>query len=204
MVAATSDTGPVTDRPIAPTPGPTDPSTRYGANMTEPDAPAAGPVPVAPRREAAAHDEILERIDDLTRVVARQAATIERLADDAKARAQRERQGADLPLVTELFALLGDTVACASTAESAREREAFDAVAGRIERLLVGRGGTVVAPCTGAAFDSLTMEAADVVRTDNPDEDRTVDSLVQPGLSIPGRSIRPARVVVRQHRKPKE
>ncbi|MET7774026.1 nucleotide exchange factor GrpE [Nocardia sp. NPDC005366] len=150
---------------------------------------------------AAAHSEIIERIDDLTRVVARQAATIERLADDAKARAQRERHGADLPLVIELFALLGDTTACAGTAETPRERAAFEAVAARIERLLTGRGGILVAPGVGDAFDALTMEAADVVRTDVPDADRTVASLIQPGLSIPGRSVRPARVVVRQYRK---
>ncbi|WP_082393169.1 nucleotide exchange factor GrpE [Nocardia arizonensis] len=149
---------------------------------------------------AAGQDRLAERIEDLARVIARQAAGIDRLADDARARAQRERQGADLPLVTELFALLGDTTACANTAESDRERRAFEAVAARIERLLVGRGGSVVSPVPGEPFDSLRMEAADVVNTDSEADDRTVDSVLQPGLSVPGRSVRPARVVVRRFR----
>ncbi|MEV6338078.1 hypothetical protein AB0M12_25540 [Nocardia vinacea] len=140
-----------------------------------------------------------ERIEDLTRVIARQATTIDRLADEAKARDRRDRSGADLPLVLELFALHADSTACAATAESSRERAAFEAVATRIERLIVGRGGTLVTPRPDDVFDSLTMEAADVAKTDDPALDRTVESVVQTGLTVSGRSVRPAGVVVRRH-----
>ncbi|MEV0292835.1 nucleotide exchange factor GrpE [Nocardia sp. NPDC050710] len=208
--------------PVAPTGAGIDPAApHFGETRTEPstqrDGAGTGPnalpsdgsaTATAPLGEPAPtlHDvltqlaqtraQLMERVEDLSRVIARQAATIERLTDDAKARDRRERQGADLPLVTELFALHGDTTACAATAESDRERSAFEAVATRIERLLVGRGGTLVAPAPDTPFDALTMEAADVAPTDNPDADRTVAALVQPGLGIPGRSVRPARVVV--------
>ncbi|WP_083898056.1 nucleotide exchange factor GrpE [Nocardia vinacea] len=142
---------------------------------------------------------LAERIEDLTRVIARQATTIDRLADEAKARDRRDRSGADLPLVLELFALHADSTACAATAESPRERAAFEAVATRIERLIAGRGGTLVTPRPDDAFDSLTMEAADVAKTDDPALDRTVESVVQSGLTVAGRSVRPAGVVVRRH-----
>ncbi|MBF6212575.1 nucleotide exchange factor GrpE [Nocardia puris] len=142
--------------------------------------------------------QLAERVEDLTRVVTRQAATLDRLADEAKERDRRDRAGADLPLVVELFALHGDTSACAATAESERERAAFDAVTTRIERLLTGRGATLLTPGPGTAFDSLTMEATDVVSTTDPSEDRTVDALIAPGLTVGTRSLRPASVVVRQ------
>ncbi|MCP9623977.1 nucleotide exchange factor GrpE [Nocardia otitidiscaviarum] len=145
-------------------------------------------------------ERVLERVDDLARVIARQAGTIERLVDEAKARAQRERAGADLPLVVELFALYGDARTLADTAGSETERAAFETFAGRVERLLTGRGGRLVAPEPGAVFDALTMEAAEVTATDDPAADRTVDAVVQPGLLVAERSVRPARVVVRRHR----
>ncbi|MFD0364367.1 nucleotide exchange factor GrpE [Nocardia sp. GCM10030253] len=144
-------------------------------------------------------DQLAERIEDLSRVIARQAATIERMVDDAKDRAERDRAGTDLPLVVELFALHADTIACAATAESPRERDAFDAIATRVERLIVGRGGAIVTPRPDTPFDALTMEAADVTKTDDPAADRTVDGLRQPGLTVSGRSIRPATVVVRRY-----
>ncbi|MEV0246092.1 nucleotide exchange factor GrpE [Nocardia sp. NPDC050712] len=143
---------------------------------------------------------LVEQVEDLSRVIARQAGTIERLTDDAKSRAQQERAGADLPLVVELFALHGDAAACAATAESDRERAAFTALATRMERLLTGRGATLVTPRPGDPFDSLTMEAGDVAPTDDPTADRSIEALVQPGLSVGGRSVRPANVVVRVHR----
>ncbi|MFI6867016.1 nucleotide exchange factor GrpE [Nocardia sp. NPDC050406] len=146
---------------------------------------------------------LAERVEDLARVIARQANTIERLADEAKARAQRERAGADVPLVVELFGLHGDVRSFAATAQSESERAAFEAFAARVERLLTGRGGRVVEPAPGTAFDALTMEAADVRATDDPEADRTVDSVVTPGLLIGERSVRPAKVVVRRHRAPK-
>ncbi|WP_157110667.1 nucleotide exchange factor GrpE [Nocardia anaemiae] len=143
--------------------------------------------------------QLAERIEDLTRVIVRQATTIERLADEAKARDRRDRAGADLPLVLELFALHTDAAACATTAESPRERAAFEAIATRIERLIVGRGGTLVIPQPGDTFDALTMEAADVAKTDDPALDRTVASVAQTGLTVSGRSVRPAGVVVHRH-----
>ncbi|WP_433733056.1 nucleotide exchange factor GrpE [Nocardia sp. CA-129566] len=143
-----------------------------------------------------------ERIEDLGRVIARQAATIERLTDDAKARAERDRAGADLPLIVELFALHGDTATCATTAESIRERDAFAAITTRIERLIIGRGGSLVTPHADDAFDALTMEAADTTKTDDPELDRTVDSVLRTGLIVAGRSVRPAGVVVRRYQAP--
>lgn len=147
-----------------------------------------------------ATDRITERIDDLARVIARQAATIERLADDAKARTRREQAGADVPLVVELFALFDEARTLAATAGSDTERAAFETFANRLERLLAGRGGQTVEPKPSTAFDALTMEAADVRPTDDPDADRTVHSVVQPGLTVTGRSVRPAKVVVHRHK----
>src|SRR5690606_33006486 len=136
----------------------TDSHTADGAAV--PTEPGTGgrtaPAPAVPETTSTAHEptrdetaallsRLSEHIEDLSRVVARQAATIERLADEAKARDRRERAGADLPLVTELFALHGDTVTCAHTAESDRDRDAFTALATRVERLLTGRGATLVA-----------------------------------------------------------
>lgn len=154
----------------------------------------------APTEPGPRDDRLAERVEDLARILARQAGTVERLADAEGARAARDRAGADLPLVVELFALLGEVTACADTAESERERAAFAAVAARVERLLVGRGGTVVTPGVGEAFDPAVMEAADVVATEDAGEDRTVAEVLAPGLSVPARNVRPARVVVRAFR----
>jgi molecular chaperone GrpE len=153
--------------------------------------------PAAPRAEDLA--QLGRTVEDLARVIARQATMLERMADEAKARAARDRTGADLPLVVELFAAHSDTSACANTAESARERSAFEAIAARIERLIVGRGGSLVTPRPGDAFDSLTMEASDITKTARPELDRTVAALTQPGLTVAGRSIRPAGVIVRRY-----
>ncbi|MEV2219730.1 hypothetical protein AB0E01_07620 [Nocardia vinacea] len=187
----TDPTPPASDTadPLAPQiKAPTAPQIDYPANSLTPHENLTDPL---------AH--LAERIEDLTRLIARQATTIDRLADEAKARDRRDRSGADLPLVLELFALHADSTACAATAESPRERAAFEAVATRIERLIVGRGGTLVTPRPDEAFDSLTMEAADVAKTDDPALDRTVESVVQTGLTVSGRSVRPAGVVVRRH-----
>lgn len=154
----------------------------------------------APTEPGPRDDRLAERVEDLARILARQAGTVERLADAEGAREARDRAGADLPLVVELFALLGEVTACADTAESERERAAFAAVAARVERLLVGRGGTVVTPGVGEAFDPAVMEAADVVETEDEREDRTVAEVLAPGLSVPARNVRPARVVVRAFR----
>ncbi|MRH92692.1 nucleotide exchange factor GrpE [Nocardia sp. SYP-A9097] len=171
--------------------------------MTEPAAATGNPdtatEPVADDRTA----NLSARIDDLTRVIARQAATLERLADDAKARERRERAGADAPLVVELFAVFGDALALAGTAESESERTAFETFANRVERLLVGRGGQVERPTPDSAFDALTMEAADTSATTDPAADRTIDTVLQPGLTIADRSVRPAKVVVRRYHDPK-
>ncbi|MEV4234960.1 MULTISPECIES: nucleotide exchange factor GrpE [unclassified Nocardia] len=187
--------------PVAP--HPEDPTTLAARQVETPiapqtDYPANSHPPQLEHTDPLA--QLTERIEDLTRVIARQATTIDRLADEAKARDRRDRAGADLPLVVELFALHTDTTACATTAESPRERAAFEAIATRIERLIVGRGGTLVTPQRGDAFDSLTMEAADVAKIDDPALDRTVASVVQTGLTVSGRSVRPAGVVVHRHR----
>ncbi|WP_219413661.1 nucleotide exchange factor GrpE [Pseudonocardia nigra] len=138
--------------------------------------------------------DIADKVDDLTRLVNRQAATLGRLAD------ARATAGPDVPLLVELHALRSDAVRCAATARSRRERSAFEAVAGGLERLLAGRGGTVVAPQPGESFSGATMEAAEVVPTEDPAQDRTVAALLEAGLQAGGRSVRPARVAVHRHR----
>src|SRR6478752_3035763 len=97
--------------------------------------------------------DVADRVDDVARALARQAATLDGLADGRRA------EGPDV-------------------------------------RLLVGRGGTVVAPAVGAAFDARTMEAVEIVPTAEEAADRTVAMLLEQGLSVGPRSVRPARVAV--------
>jgi molecular chaperone GrpE len=137
--------------------------------------------------------DLADKLDDLARVVARQGATLGELVD------ARASTGPDVPLLVELHALRADALACAETARSRRERSAFTALAGGLERLLVGRGGAVVEPVPGAPFSSATMEAIEIVPTDDPDLDRTVVAVVEAGLTANGRSVRPACVSVRRH-----
>jgi molecular chaperone GrpE len=127
--------------------------------------------------------DLFDQICDLGRIVARQGASVDRLVDDARAAAGRARAGADIPLLLDLFALYSDATTCASTARSRRERAAFEALATGLERLLA---------------------VADVVATEDPTLDRTVDVLLEPGLRVTeaGRSVRPAQVVVRRHQRP--
>jgi molecular chaperone GrpE len=141
--------------------------------------------------------EIADKVDDVARLVQRQSATLGQLAD---ARPANGSTGADVPLLVELHALRADALACASTARTQRERAAFTALAGGLERLLVGRGGTVVAPAPGAEFSGATMEAAEIVPTDDPATDRTVAAVLEEGLQVGARSVRPARVAVRRVR----
>lgn len=145
--------------------------------------------------------DLADAVVDVGRLVARQAASIDRLVDDSRAAAARARVGADVPLLVDLLALHRDASACAATARSRREREAFGAVASGIERLIEGRGGRLVTPATGTAFDAVSMEAVEVVTTDDASRDRTVASLLEPGLVIAdaGRSVRPARVAVHRY-----
>ena len=133
--------------------------------------------------------DIADRIDDVARLVSRQAATLGSLADARAA-------GPDVPLLVDLLALHTDTRRCAATARSRRERAAFEAVAAGLVRLLAGRGGAVVTPAVGEPFTGVTMEAAETVPTDDPALDRTVAAVLDPGLLVAGRSVRPARVAV--------
>jgi molecular chaperone GrpE len=133
--------------------------------------------------------DVADRVDDVARALARQAVALGALTDARDA-------GPDLSLLVELHALRVDALACAATARTHRERDAFTAMATGLERLLVGRGGTTVAPAVGAAFDGRTMEAAEVTPTADAASDRTVAALLEPGLSVGPRSIRPARVAV--------
>lgn len=141
--------------------------------------------------------EIADKVDDVARLVQRQSTTIGMIAD---ARSTNGSTDADLPLLVELHALRCDALACAATARSQRERAAFTALAGGLERLIVGRGGTVVAPVPGAEFSGATMEAAEIVPTDDPAADRTVATVLEEGLQVGARSVRPARVAVRRVR----
>jgi molecular chaperone GrpE len=140
--------------------------------------------------------DLADKIDDLSRLVSRQAATLGKLTDGAA------RPGRDVPLLVELHALRGDALACAATARIRKDRSAFEAIAAGLERLLAGRGGTLVTPRPGHAFSAATMEAAEVVATDDAALDRTVAALLEPGLEVEGRSVRPARVVVHRHAPP--
>lgn len=155
----------------------------------------------AVRPSPASIDRVVERIDDLTRVIARQAATIERLADKAELRLRDERAENDAPLVGDLFALHGLAQAFASTTQSDPDKQGFEAIARRVERMLVERGGKLVTPFRGTPFDPDVMEAAELTATDDPTADRTVESVIQPGLSIGDHSIRAAKVVVRRYRR---
>ncbi|WP_369640302.1 nucleotide exchange factor GrpE [Nocardia sp. JMUB6875] len=157
--------------------------------------------PSTPAMPAQTLDRITERIDDLARVIARQAATIERLADEAKVQIRDERAEADAPLIRDLFALHGLAQTFASTSNSEADRPGFEAISRRVERMLTERGGQLVTPFRGAAFDPDVMEAAELSDTDDPDADRTVESVIQPGLTVGDRSIRPAKVVVRRYRR---
>ena len=138
--------------------------------------------------------DLADKIDDVTRLLARQSAAIAALADTPAA------TGPDVALLVDLHALYCDARACAATARSRRERAAFTAVAAGLERLVVGRGGALVAPEPGTAFRGTQMEAVEVVPTDDPAADRTVAALLEPGLDAAGRSVRPARVAVHRIR----
>lgn len=144
--------------------------------------------------------DLADAITDVGRIVARQGASLDRLVDDSRAAAARARAGADVPLLVDLLALHRDATTCAATARSRRERDAFDAIAGGLERLINGRGGQLVVPLEGAAFDAASMDAVEVEQTDDEAADRTVAAVLEPGLWLgeAGRSVRPARVVVRR------
>lgn len=140
--------------------------------------------------------DLADKIDDVSRLVARQSATLAAVVDTKAA------TGPDLPLLVELHALHTDAHRCAATARSRRERAAFDALVAGMERLLAGRGGAVVAPAPGEAFSGATMEAVEVVTTTEPDRDRTVAVLLEPGLQAGDRNVRPARVAVHRLGRP--
>lgn len=146
--------------------------------------------------------DLADAITDVGRIVARQGASLDRLLDDSRAAAARARAGADVPLLVDLLALHRDATACATTARSRRERDAFGAIASGLERLVNGRGGRLVVPADGSAFDAASMDAVEVEETDDEAADRTVAAVVEPGLWLTelDRSARPARVVVRRLR----
>lgn len=139
--------------------------------------------------------DIADKVDDVSRLLSRQSTTLQRIAEPGAGATT-----ADTPLLVELHALLVDALTCAGTARVRREREAFEALAGGLERLLVGRGGAVVTPAAGEAFSASTMEAVEVVAATDPAADRTVARLLAPGLLVAGRSVRPARVAVHRVR----
>lgn len=147
--------------------------------------------------DATAQD-LVDALSDLGRVVTRQGQAIDRLVDDARASAARDRAGADIPLLVDLLALHRDATACAATARSRREREAFTVIASGLERTIQGRGGLLVWPAAGDDFDALSMEAAEVVPTSEDGQDRTIARVLDAGLMLadPRRSVRPARVAV--------
>lgn len=134
--------------------------------------------------------DVADKVDDVARVLARQAA----------APATAPEQGPDVPLLVDLHALRADALACAATARSRRERDAFGALAGGLERLLTGRGGRVLAPVVGEEFDGRTMEAVEVLDAPDAAADRTVAAVLEPGLAVGPRCVRPSRVAVHRAR----
>lgn len=140
--------------------------------------------------------DLADKVDDLSRLVSRQAATLGRLVDGGP------RSGPDVPLLVELHAMRADALSCAATSRARKDRAAFEAIAAGLERLLAGRGGALVVPRQGHPFSPATMEAVEVVATDDVALDRTVAALLEPGLEADGRSVRPARVAVHRLRAP--
>jgi molecular chaperone GrpE len=140
--------------------------------------------------------DLADKVDDLSRLVTRQSAALARLAEAGP------RAAPDVPLLVELHALRSDALACAATTRTRKERAAFEAIAAGLERLLAGRGGTLVSPRPGHPFSAATMEPAEVLATDDAALDRTVAALLEPGLEVDGRSVRPARVSVHRLRVP--
>ena len=159
---------------------------------------AVDPEPVDPVTFA----KVAEQVEDLSRVIARQAQTLDRLVESDRARTRQAAAGADLPLLVDLFALFTDATACANSAGDA-DRDAFTALAAGLDRVISGRGGILVVPPPGAQFDARTMEAVDVVDTGDAAADRTVAQLLRPGLRVGDRSVRAAAVVVLRHRDPR-
>ncbi len=141
--------------------------------------------------------DIADKVDDLARLLVRQAATLNGIAD-----ARPGDAGPDAALLVELHALYADSLRCAATARYRREHDAFLALGNGLERLVIGRGGSIVRPAAGDAFDATTMSAVEVMDVADPAADRTVARLVAPGLQVGSRSIRAAQVSVRRHRPP--
>jgi len=137
--------------------------------------------------------DLADKVDDLSRLIGRQSGLLLELSD------ARRRPGPDTALLVELHALRGDALAAASATRSARERGAVEAIADRLERLLAGRGGVLVAPRPGHPFSTATMEAAEEVACADAALDRTVAALLAPGLEADGRTVRLARVTVNRY-----
>ncbi|MDR2280170.1 MAG: nucleotide exchange factor GrpE [Gordonia sp. (in: high G+C Gram-positive bacteria)] len=149
--------------------------------------------------ESATIAQVAETVQDLARVIARQAQTLDRLVESDRSRGKLAAAGADLPLLVDLFDLYTDATLCAESADNA-DRAAFAAIAAGLDRVISGRHGVLVVPSADATFDARTMEAVDVVDTDAAAEDRTVERVIRPGLQVGDRSIRAATVIVRRHR----
>ena len=133
--------------------------------------------------------DIADKVDDVARLLARQATA-------ASTRPAATEPGPDVALLVDLHALRSDALTCASTAASAPDAEAFEALAAGLERVLAGRGGLVVTPGPGDVFDAATMDAAEIASTDDAALDRTVAATLADGLRAGGRCVRPARVRV--------
>lgn len=158
------------------------------------------PYPASPDPENTATApiaQVVERVEDLSRVIARQAQTLDRLIESDRARARQAASGADLPLLVDLFGLFIDATTCAASAGDA-DADAFTALAAGLDRMITGRGGVLVVPSPGTQFDARTMEAVDVVEVDDAAADLTVAQVLRPGLLVGDRSVRAAAVVVRR------
>ncbi|MFW0797128.1 nucleotide exchange factor GrpE [Gordonia sp. CPCC 205515] len=139
-------------------------------------------------------DRLAEQVQDLTRVVARQAKALDILVASDSA---RSGQRTDTALLVDLFALFTDADTCARSAASDRETTAFTALRDGLERLIAGRDGAVIVPRAGDEFDVSVMEAGDTrPAVGNQEIAGTVVEVIRPGLVVAGRSVRPALVTV--------
>lgn len=77
--------------------------------------------------------------------------------------------------------------------------EGIDLVGRKFARVLEEAGVEVIDPETGESFDPTGMEAVMRVPSKSPDDDDTIDQVLQKGYRFRNHLVRPARVSVRKH-----
>lgn len=77
--------------------------------------------------------------------------------------------------------------------------EGVDLVGRKFARALEEAGVDVIDPEVGESFDPAGMEAVMRVPSESPDDDDTIDQVLQKGYRFRNHLVRPARVSVRKH-----